>query len=191
MIETFKQFDLQLFYLINQSISNVVFDFICPVLRDKRFLSLCYLVFGIVMYQSFPKQFLKIAAVGALTFLLTDQISSSLIKPYFQRLRPCNDHLVIVRLIIEHCGSGFSFVSSHAANSFGMATFLSVIFKERWAVTTLVIWATLVCFSQVYVGIHYPADVIAGGILGAVIGFATGLIAQKIIFTTTKFESNT
>ncbi|MES2621726.1 MAG: phosphatase PAP2 family protein, partial [Bacteroidota bacterium] len=149
------------------------------------FLIACYAMFAFVVYQAFPKHFLKIAAAGALIFLITDQVSAHLIKPFFQRLRPCNDHHVVFRLIIEHCGSGFSFVSAHATNSFGMATFLSVfLFRQRATVVTLIVWATLVSFSQVYVGIHYPGDVMAGGVLGIIIGSIIGLISKKIISPT-------
>ena len=184
-METLTDIDLQLYYFINQTMVNPLFDFFCPVFRSKSFLIVCYLMFAVVVYQAFPKQFLKIAAAGALTFLLTDQISASLSKPFFHRLRPCNDHHVVARLIIEHCGSGFSFVSAHATNSFGMASFLSVILiRQRVTVAVLIIWASLVSFSQVYVGIHYPGDVIAGGFLGIVIGTTISLLYKKFISTT-------
>jgi membrane-associated phospholipid phosphatase len=183
MIEILRNFDLHFFYFINQEMANGFFDFLCPILRDKRFLIACYLLFAATIYYSYPKQFIRIAMAGALTFFLTDQISSSFIKPMFQRLRPCNDHFVTARLIIEHCGSGYSFVSSHAANSFGMATFLAMFFRGRKAIIVLAVWATLVCFSQVYVGIHYPADVAGGGILGVIIGSVIEIVSHKAIFT--------
>jgi membrane-associated phospholipid phosphatase len=177
-----ERFDVQLFHFINQTIANDVFDVVCPVVRDSTFLGVCYVAFAAITYRRFPDQFLKIVALGALTFLLTDQVSSHLIKPFFHRLRPCNDHLVNARLIIEQCGSGFSFVSAHAANSFGMATFLSFIWLDkRSCVVLLLIWASLISFSQVYVGIHYPGDVIAGGILGVIIGTTTSILYRRII----------
>lgn len=185
MIEALRQFDISLFHFVNQTIANSFLDVLCPILRDKRFLILCYIVFAARVYQLYPRQFFKIATAGALTFLLTDQISSSIIKPIFHRLRPCNDSAVGARLIIQYCGAGFSFVSSHAANSFGMAAFLSAIFvNKRKEVLILAIWASLVSFSQVYVGIHYPGDVIAGGILGVIIGASIGILFRKIISTT-------
>src|SRR5687768_12908694 len=108
------EFDLQVYYFINQTIANDFLDVICPLIRDKTFMVMCYIAFAVITYLSFPKHFLKIAAVGAVTFLITDQLSSSLIKPFFQRIRPCHDAGVNARLIIEHCGGGLSFVSSHA-----------------------------------------------------------------------------
>ncbi len=180
-METLQQFDLRFFYFVNQTMANDVFDILCPIIRERTFMATCYLVFAAIMYRAFPRYFLKIAAVGALTFLLTDQISASLIKPMVHRIRPCNDPLVLNRLIIEQCGNGFSFVSSHATNSFGMATFLSMVRRKRRTAIILVIWASLVCFSQVYVGVHYPGDVIAGGILGATIGLVSGVLYTKFI----------
>jgi membrane-associated phospholipid phosphatase len=176
------EFDLKVYYFINQTIANDFLDIICPVIRDQTFMVMCYVTFAVITYLSFPKHFLKIAAVGALTFLITDQLSSSLIKPVFQRIRPCNDAAINARLIIEHCGGGLSFVSSHATNSFGMATFLSLVFTDkRRCVRILIIWASLVCFSQVYVGVHYPGDVLAGGILGIIIGGTAGVLYRKYL----------
>jgi membrane-associated phospholipid phosphatase len=180
-METLARLDLQLFHFINQTIANDFFDVVCPILRDPTFLAVCYLAFATITYINFPKQFIRIIAIGALTFLLSDQLSSTLIKPFIHRIRPCNEGGVNGRLIIEHCGSGFSFVSSHAANSFGMATFLSSPWiRKRGCVAALLIWAALVSFSQVYVGIHYPMDVVGGAVLGISIGLGTGALYRRL-----------
>jgi len=136
-----------------------------------------------LLYKSFPEHFLKIALAGAFTFLLTDQLSAHFVKAIVHRVRPCNNFETGARLIIEHCGSGFSFVSSHATNSFGIAAFISMLSTRR-PITILVLlaWASLISFSQVYVGVHYPADVAGGAILGLVIGTTTGFIVK------TKFD---
>ena len=180
-METIRQLDLQLFHFVNQRFSNDVFDVICPLIRDKTFMIACYFVFAAIMYRAFPDQFLKIVIGGAITFLLTDQISATLIKPIFHRLRPCNNSAVNARLLADYCGSGFSFVSSHATNSFGMVAFLSIVRAKRRTSIILIIWALLVCYSQVYVGVHYPFDVLSGGITGAVIGSTTGTITRKFM----------
>jgi membrane-associated phospholipid phosphatase len=180
MTDILNQLDLRFFSFINQTIANDLFDVLCPVIRDQTFLVMCYVAFAVIIYITFPKQFLLIAAAGGLTFLITDQLSSAVIKPLFHRIRPCNDPAINARLIIEHCGSGFSFVSSHATNSFGMATFLSAIFIDnRRCVILLAIWASLICFSQVYVGVHYPGDVITGGLIGFAIGGSIGVLTSR------------
>ncbi len=177
-MESLLQQDLKLFYFINHGLSNPFFDIVCPVLRSKLFLAACYLIFIYTSYKKFPGHFFKIAAFGVCTFLLTDQVSAHIIKQIFQRVRPCNNHQIMARLVIEHCGSGFSFVSAHAANSFGIAAFLALVFRNRTAVLILTVWAILVAFAQVYVGVHYPGDVIAGGILGITTGLITGVILK-------------
>ena len=114
---------------------------------------------------------------AGITILLTDQIASSIIKPAVHRLRPCNDPAVLpdMHLLVD-CGPGFSFISSHASNHFGIAVFLILILRKRfsWITPPALLWATLICFAQVYVGLHYPLDVIGGALLGVVIGMITG-----------------
>lgn len=180
MIETLRHLDAALFHFINQTIANPFLDIICPVLRARNFLVLFYMLLGFGVYRMYPTHFLKIVLFGAVTFLLTDQTSAHLIKSVIHRIRPCNNPVFQARLIVENCGSGFSFVSAHAANSFGMVAFISMLPKNRMlSITALGIWASLVSFSQVYVGVHFPADVIGGALLGILIGIATGFLLQK------------
>lgn len=180
MLDTLRHIDHQLFAFINQDIANPVLDVVCPVLRGKPFLIAFYCVAGYYIYRTYPKQFLKIAAAGALTFLLTDQLSATVIKSIFHRLRPCNNAAIHARLLLDHCGGGFSFVSAHAANSFGMAAFISSVFMYRSSVVALTFtWAALVALSQVYVGVHFPADITGGALLGIAIGSTTAYTLKR------------
>jgi membrane-associated phospholipid phosphatase len=182
MIETLRHIDHQLFQFINQTLANPVLDVVCRILRSKNFLFLFYGLLALSVYRLYPKHFFVIVIGGALTFALTDQLSAHVIKIIFHRLRPCNNTEINARLLLVHCGSGFSFVSAHAANSFGMAAFISSLPKKRRS-TILILgtWATLVSFSQVYVGVHFPADVIGGAILGVLVGLNVGLALQRIM----------
>lgn len=186
MIETLRHIDTTLFHFINSSVANPFLDVVCAVLRGKPFLAIFYSAVGVRLFQLYPKQFLRIAIAGALTFLLTDQISSAVIKPFFHRIRPCNNPEIGARLVIDYCGSGFSFVSSHATNSFGLATFLVLVVKTEMRQTLLLIlWASLVSFSQVYVGVHFPADVMAGALIGVFIATIISLVSKRYFFEQT------
>lgn len=112
---------------------------------------------------------------------LTDQISVHFFKDYFQRLRPCHEPLLngLVRILNGRCGGQFGFISSHAANSFGLAMFASVLLwkKRKYAPWILFIpYALLMSYSRIYLGNHYPGDVIVGLLLGCAIGMLCALL---------------
>ena len=114
--------------------------------------------------------------------MCADQASSDFFKPYFHRIRPCNNPALdgIVRVLVPH-SNGFSFPSSHAANHFALALFSAITLGHlhKWVWPVALLWATVVAYAQVYVGVHYPVDVICGGLLGVLIGIGTGKIFNR------------
>src|SRR5690606_32660371 len=123
-----------------------------------------------------------------MTFGIADYTSSSILKPTFERLRPCNDpsiHSEVNTLIA--CGSGFSLPSSHATNHFAIAFFLITVFYCKWKpiAPLAFLWAATVSFAQVYSGVHYPADILLGAILGTCIGYG---IATALLTTIHSFK---
>lgn len=100
---------------------------------------------------------------------LTDQTSVHLFKNVFQRLRPCHEPSLegLVHLVNNKCGGQFGFISSHAANSFGVAVLVSLWLRKKGYTAVMLTWAVLIAYSRVYLGVHYPGDVIAGAIWGA------------------------
>ena len=179
MLEQLIQFDQSLFFTINHGLSNSFFDWLMPALRNRFFWTPLYLFIIIFSIRTYGKQgWIMILFLG-LTFGCTDFISSSLIKPTVQRLRPCNDPEIKsdVKNLID-CGSGYSFPSSHASNHFGLAVFLIVMFFSKWKLILPIglFWAASISFAQVYVGVHYPVDILAGAMLGGMIGFIMGTI---------------
>jgi len=109
-----------------------------------------------------------------LLILLSDQISSTLIKPLVERLRPTREPTLegLVHIVHNYRGGGFGFVSSHAANGFAFAVFTSLLFKNRLYSAVIFLWAILTGYSRIYLAVHYPLDVLCGAILGICCGLA-------------------
>jgi membrane-associated phospholipid phosphatase len=184
MLEELIKFDQNTFFIINHGLSNSFFDWLMPALRNRFFWTPLYLFIIIFFIRNYGKQgWIMIIFLG-LTFGFTDFFSSSVIKPSVQRLRPCNDPEIktTVKNIVA-CGSGYSFPSSHASNHFGLAVFLIMMFYNKWKqiLPLGLFWAASISFAQIYVGVHYPIDILAGAILGGMIGHLMGtiLLASK------------
>jgi len=176
-------FDQSLFLIINNNLSNGLFDVLMPWIRSKYIWAPIYMF--IISFAFFNMK--TKAAYGFILSLLlvvgtADLLSSKLIKNQVERVRPCNNadlnDLMIKRI---ECGTGYSFTSSHATNHFALSFFLiSVIgFISRRLVFGLIFWACIVSFAQIYVGVHYPLDVIFGGVLGVVVGSVIGELYKR------------
>ena len=120
---------------------------------------------------------------GVGTVIVTDLISSTVIKEHVWRLRPSNnpEFSSWINILVGYRPQSSSFTSSHAANHFGMAMFIYLTLRKRYGKWPLVffLWAALIAYSQVYVGVHYPADVIAGGLIGMIIGYLSGKLFNR------------
>ena len=120
------------------------------------------------------KDFFLILVLIALVAVLTDQISSGICKPFFARWRPTNDPLLMyaVDVVNETREGSYGFTSSHAANSFGIATFIMLLIRNKALTTSMIIWASMNAFTRIYLGVHYPGDVLCGTVIGVVVGWA-------------------
>ena len=117
----------------------------------------------------------------ALAFGLADQLSVSLFKENFQRLRPCHEpELQNLIHSLESCGGKYGFISNHAANTFCLAMFTSLFFKRKFYTLAIFLWAAAVAYSRIYVGKHYPLDVICGAAFGILCGFSVFAIYRLI-----------
>jgi undecaprenyl-diphosphatase len=176
------QLDQELFLLINRGLAHPLLDALLPATRNMWLWAPLYLFFIAWLSINFGKKGWIVVGLVLLTFACTDMISSSFIKPLVDRLRPCNDPDLAeyVRLLVK-CGGGKSFTSSHATNHFGLAMFLGVVLKPFFkpALFLLLLWAGTISLAQVYVGVHYPLDVIAGALLGSSIGFLISIFYKR------------
>lgn len=182
MLKSVLQMDRSLFYYINNRWSNNVFDGIMPFIRNQYFWVPLYLFLLVFVFTNFRTKAWWWLLFFLATFALTDLISTQVIKVLVERPRPCVDPVAseTVRMLIP-CSYGYSFVSSHATNHFGIAMFMFMSMKQfsnRW-IWLLFVWALLISFAQIYVGAHFPIDVFGGTLLGLFIGHRTAIIFNK------------
>ncbi len=178
------RWDHGVWYYMNTQWHNSFFDAIIPFFRNQWFWVPLYFFLALYMPSRFGRRGLMWCTVFIISFIISDQVSAHLMKPYFHRLRPCNNPALtsIIHLLVQ-CGSGYSFPSSHAANHFAMGIFSAVTLSRRvkWIWTIAITWAVMVSFAQVYVGVHYPIDVTCGAILGIIIGMSTGGLFNRYL----------
>lgn len=183
MIESLQQFDAELFLKIHRGLANPFFDWLLPLMRNRFFWSPLYLFIVVFSFIEYKKKGWYIVGMVLFTFAIGDMLASRLVKPFVARLRPCNE-LSLADEIIHRvpCGSGFSFPSAHATNHFAIAVFLIIVFYPKWkpVLPIALAWAFIIAFSQIYVGVHYPIDVMTGTILGTLIGLLTGKLYKTL-----------
>ena len=165
-IEPFKTIDFKLLIILNQKISNSLFDLIMPIITNEDYWSipiLCLIIYLLFFAQKKGKVvlFLLVISLG-----INDYVCASIIKPIIARLRPSHEFLEYINLLVPK-GGKWSMPSNHASNMFVLATIISTFYSKTKAGIFLI--AILVSFSRVYVGVHYPMDIIVGASIGTTI----------------------
>lgn len=178
------QMDRKWFALINEKLSASFLDVVLPFLRESQFWVPFYLFMILLMTMNFGAKGWWWVLGFILTAALSDIISSHIIKENIMRLRPCRDPLLAGEVIfrVNYCPKSSSFTSSHAASHFALSMYIWQTLKRlsRWW-GMIFLWAFAICYTQVYVGVHYPLDVICGGLLGCGIGaFMAYMHARQI-----------
>ena len=171
------EWDRALFKIVNSDCANPFFDAVMPFLRKSTHWIPLYLFLFIFVVLNFRRKAIWWIVFFLATIAMADSTGTYLFKYGFERTRPCNNPEMLENLrLLVLCPSGYGFTSNHAANHFGMATFLFISFRHLFKNWMLIAfgWAGLICFAQVYVGVHYPSDVFAGGLLGLLYGSFTG-----------------
>jgi len=168
-MELILELDTALFLLINKSLANPITDALMPIITNlKYWLPIYFIGFGYAILKD-KKQGIILLLMSLFITLLADQVSATFIKEWVGRLRPCKV-LEDINLLVN-CGSGKSFPSSHATNNFAVATIVSFFYKKQKIYFFLI--AFLVAISRVFVGVHYPIDIIAGALIGVILAYIT------------------
>lgn len=182
MLESILHVDQMFFEFVNQSLSNPIFDLLLVPARNKLTWIPLYVFLVFLLARKYKWSALIYVLMAVVTIFISDTLSSKVIKKSVERPRPCHQMEKYPETQLRvHCGSGYSFTSSHATNHYAIAFFflgIPLFNKMNWRVF-FIVWAGIICLAQVYVGVHYPIDVISGGLLGAIIGKLTAHFTQR------------
>ena len=178
MFEEILKLDSKLFLFLN-NLGTTKFDAFWLSLSkiEANILMYLFLIFLFFHIKKLRPKFLYIfylLFVIALMITITDQ-GANFFKDSFQRLRPCYNESISdsLRLVKENCGGKYGFFSAHASNSFSLAIFFGLLFKNRirYMIIITIVYASLISYSRIYLGVHFPIDIIVGSSFGIFVGF--------------------
>ena len=169
-MDALQQFDAGIFSAINGWHAAYFDSFMWLVTKIATWIPMILMLLYLLYFKKGWRKTVAVVLAIALVILIADQVSASIIKPLVERSRPSHNESLqsTIHIVNGYRGGPFGFVSSHAANCFGIALLLAMIFKNRLFTWTMVVWATLMCYSRIYLGVHYPGDIVCGAILGFV-----------------------
>ncbi len=184
LIETLRQADADLLLWLNGHHSSFFDDLMFFISGKWEWIPLYAVILGFVIWKYRWKSLWILLAV-AILITLSDQIAN-LLKASVKRPRPCKDPEIghLVQLVNDYCSGAYGFVSGHASNSFALATFISSLFRKSWVTAGIFTWAVLVSYSRIYLGVHYPGDVVCGALLGIILGWLASRLLIRMLTRT-------
>lgn len=183
MLDWLDHLDKQLFLFFNAQYTHTSDQIWIWITNIPSWIPL-YILLLFFVIKVYKQDSLYMILAISLVILTCDQFTSSFMKPFFERLRPCYDpEIGSLVHVADKCGGQFGFASGHSANSFGIAMFTWMIFKSYWKWSWIIfIWAGTVAFSRIMVGVHYPGDILVGGLIGLLFGWLIYKILDKVYF---------
>lgn len=184
-LESLKEFDRSLFSKINGEWHNSFLDAVFPFTRESFFWIPLYFFLILLVTINFKRFGWWWALFLIFNVALSDFVSSNLVKPNFFHLRPCHDPLLAdqIRFLVRYCPGSSGFTSSHAANHFAAAMFIFATLKNKvnrkW-LSFIFLWALIPCYAQLYVGVHYPTDIIGGMVIGLITGSLITFLFNRV-----------
>ena len=174
--------DIFLFHIINDSGFNEM-DSIMLFISNKLSWIPLYILLLYMLYKKYAEYFIWILISLGLLIFLADFGSVDLFKNVFERIRPCHQSDIIENIrLVKDCGGLYSFISSHAANSFAIAFFIGFLFKKLKGFIFLFSWAVIIGFSRIYLGVHFPFDIVGG--------MFWGLLVSILVYQLLKIKLN-
>lgn len=177
MLDWLNGLDRAIFFFVNVQLANPVTDWSMPIVTSDTFLRTLYALAIVLILWKGNRQLRWAVIFSGLALVLTDQVVSHLLKVWIERPRPCQA-LTGIHLLVN-CGPAFSMPSSHAANAFGQAALFS--YQRRAVTLYLMIFAAIVALSRVFVGVHYPFDILVGALIGLLVGLFMSWLATILL----------